>query len=142
MSFGYAVGDVIAVLGLFERVAVELRNYKDAPAHFQQLSAELDLLRSTLQHVLQIRPDTPEEQQTLEKVRAVAIHCLQPLRALSAKMEAKQSSLGHFRANGTLRAMGTRLHWSMVAKQDIDELRKTVLSEIVAINVLLSVQQL
>ncbi|KAJ2971192.1 hypothetical protein NUW58_g9484 [Xylaria curta] len=142
MSFGYAVGDVIAVLGLFERVAIELRNYKNAPAHFQQLSAELDLLRSTLQHVLQIRPETSEEQQTLEKVRAIAIHCLQPLRTLSAKMEAKQSSLGHFHTSGTLRVMRTRLHRSMVEQKDVDELRKTVLSEIVAINMLLSVQQL
>ncbi|KAI1820856.1 hypothetical protein F4861DRAFT_545150 [Xylaria intraflava] len=142
MSFGYAVGDVIAVLGLFERVAIELRNYKDAPAHFQQLSAELDLLRSTLQHVLQLHPKTSEERQTLEKIRAIAIHCLQPLQTLAAKMQTKQSSLGQFRTTGTLRAVGTRLHWSMVAQKDVDELRKTVLSEMVAINMLLSVQQL
>ncbi|KAI0106388.1 hypothetical protein GGR51DRAFT_559805 [Nemania sp. FL0031] len=142
MSFGYAIGDVIAVLGLFERVAVELRNYKDAPVHFQQLSTELDLLRNTLRHVLQLCPETPEERHTLEKIRAIVIHCLQPLQALDAKMQAKQGSLGHFRTTGTLRVVGSRLHWSMIAQKDVDELRKTVLSEMVAINILLSVQQM
>ena len=38
MSFGYAVGDVIAILNLFERVAVEVRNYRNAPQHFPQAS--------------------------------------------------------------------------------------------------------
>jgi hypothetical protein len=142
MSFGYAVGDVIAVLGLFERVAIELRNYKNAPAHFQQLSTELDLMRNTLRYILQLRPETPEEHQTLEKIRAIVIHCLQPLQALDAKMQANQGSLGHFRTTGTLRAMGSRLHWSMIAQKDVDELRKTVLSEMAAINTLLSIQQM
>ncbi|KAJ8125192.1 hypothetical protein O1611_g8448 [Lasiodiplodia mahajangana] len=142
MSFWYAIGDVIAVLGLFERVAIELRNYKDAPARFQQLSVKLDLLRNTLQHVLQLGPETSDERQTLEKIRAIVIHCLQPLQALDAKMQAKQGSLGHFRTTGTLRVIGSRLHWSMIAQKDVDELRKTVLSEMAAINILLSVQHM
>jgi hypothetical protein len=47
-----SAGEIIAVLGLFERVVLELRNYRDAPAHFQQLSVELDLLSSTLSYLL------------------------------------------------------------------------------------------
>ncbi|GKU22683.1 unnamed protein product [Fusarium langsethiae] len=93
MSFGYAVGDVIAVLGLFERVAIELRNYKDAPMHFQQLRAELDLVHSTLKHVLSLEPDCKEELQTLEQIRAIVIHCSLPLQAMINKMRSKESSL-------------------------------------------------
>ncbi|KAF5009438.1 hypothetical protein FDECE_4319 [Fusarium decemcellulare] len=142
MSFGYAVGDVIAVLGLFERVAIELRNYKDAPAHFQQLRAELDLVHGTLKHVLQLEPESQAERQTLEQIRAIVVHCSQPLQSMVDKMRFKEGTLGHFRTTRSLSNIGTRLHWSMVAQSDVDGLRKTMMSQMAAINILLSVQQL
>ncbi|KAJ4041830.1 hypothetical protein NW756_009266 [Fusarium oxysporum] len=142
MSFGYAVGDVIAILGLFERIAIELRNYKDAPMHFQRLCAELDLVRSTLKHVLILEPESPAERQTLEKVRAIIMHCGQPLQSMAEKMRAKESSLGHFKTTRSLSSIGTRLHWSMIAQSDVEELRKTIMSQMAAINILLSVQQM
>ncbi|EXL54410.1 hypothetical protein FOCG_05279 [Fusarium oxysporum f. sp. radicis-lycopersici 26381] len=142
MSFGYAVGDVIAILGLFERIAIELRNYKDAPMHFQRLCAELDLVRSTLKHVLMLEPESPAERQRLEKVRAIIMHCGQPLQSMAEKMRAKESSLGHFKTTRSLSSIGTRLHWSMIAQGDVEELRKTIMSQMAAINILLSVQQI
>ncbi|OBS26272.1 hypothetical protein FPOA_00212 [Fusarium poae] len=142
MSFGYGIGDVIAVLGLFERIAIELRNYKDAPTHFQQLRAELDLVHSTLKHVLTMEPDCMEELQTLEKIRAIVVHCSQPLQTMANKMRSKESSLGHFRSTKSLSSIGERLHWSMISQGDVDALRKTILSQMAAINILLSVQQL
>jgi hypothetical protein len=137
-----SAGEVIAILGLFERVAIELRNYKDAPAHFQHLGVELDLLRSTLRHALQLRPENDDERHTLDKVGVIAMHCLQPLQAMAEKMRAKESSLGHFRTTGGLVNIGTRVHWSLIARKDVDELRKVILAEMVAINMLLSAQQL
>ncbi|CAF3500620.1 unnamed protein product [Fusarium graminearum] len=142
MSFGYAVGDVIAVLGLFERIAIELRNYKDAPVHFQQLRAELDLVHSTLKHVLSLESDCKEELQTLEQIRAIVIHCSQPLQAMVNKMRSKESSLGHFKSTRNLGAIGERLHWSMIAQGDVDSVRKMIMSQMAAINILMSVQQL
>ncbi|KAL6364712.1 hypothetical protein LRP88_00683 [Fusarium phalaenopsidis] len=115
MSFGYAIGDVVAVLGLIERVAIELRNYKDAPSHFQQLRVELDLVHSTLQHVLRLEPESDEERQTLDKIRAIVVHCSQPLQAMADKMRTKEGSLGHFRTTRSLSSIGTRLHWSALA---------------------------
>ncbi|CEI63835.1 unnamed protein product [Fusarium venenatum] len=142
MSFGYGVGDFIAVLGLFERIALELRNYKDAPMHFQQLRAELDLVHSTLKHVLSLEPDCKEEFQTLEQIRAIVMHCSQPLQTMVNKMRSKESSLGHFRSTRSLSGIGERLHWSMIAQGDVDAVRKTILSQMAAVNILLSVQQL
>ncbi len=142
MSFGYAVGDVIAVLGLFERIAVELRNYKNAPAHFQQLGVEIDLLQSAIRHALRLIPQNDAHRQTLERVRAIVAHCLPPLQALIGKMRSKESSLGHFRTSRSLSNIGTRIHWSMIAKQDVDEVRVTIMSEIAAINMLLIAQSL
>ncbi len=141
MSFGFAVGDFLAVLGLFERVAIELKGYRNAPSHFQQLSVELDLLRSTFTHVLQAETDQGTDKQIMERIRAIAIHCQGPLQAFIDKMKSKDRALGHYRTS-RLNDVGIRLKWSMVTQKDVDELRKVILSEMVAINMLLSVQQL
>ncbi|KAH7199532.1 hypothetical protein DER44DRAFT_842526 [Fusarium oxysporum] len=141
MSFGYGVGDVIAVLGLFERVAIELRNYKDAPIQFQQLRAEIDLLRGTLKQVLILEPECSAECESMEQIRAIVIYCAQPLQSMADKMRTKESSLGHFRTARSLSSIGTRLHWSMIDQSDVEGLRKILLSQMAAINTLLSVQQ-
>ncbi|KAF5722435.1 hypothetical protein FMUND_2947 [Fusarium mundagurra] len=142
MSFGYGVGDVITVLGLFERIAIELRNYQDAPTHFQQLRAELDLLRGTLKRILSLEPECDAEREILAQIRAIVIYCAQPLQSMADKMRSKESSLGHFRTTRSLVSIGTRLHWSMIDQTDVKGLRKILLSQMAAINTLLSVQQL
>ena len=142
MSFGYGVGDVIAILNLLERVAVEVRNYRDAPRHFQQLGAELHLVQRTLQRLLQIEPIGEEDFGQIEQIRAIAIHCHQPLQAFVNKMRPSEKSLGHIRSSSTLSAVGRRLHWSLITKNDVDELRKVIMSEMVTINTLLGIQQL
>ena len=142
MSFGYAVGDVIAILNLFERIVVEVRNYRDAPRHFQQLGAELHLLQTTLQRLLQAEPADDEEHAHLQHIRAIAIHCSQPLQAFVAKMQRSEKGLGHRRSAGTLSTIGTRLHWSLITKNEVEEVRKVILTEMAAINMLLGMQQL
>ncbi|KAF3070200.1 hypothetical protein CFAM422_006759, partial [Trichoderma lentiforme] len=141
-AYGYAISDLTAVLGLFERVAIELRNFKNAPAHFQQLGAEIDLLQNAMRHAVRLIPQNDSHRETLERVRAIVMHCLTPLQALVNKMRTKESSLGHFRTSKSLSNIGTRIHWSMIAKQDIDEVRITITSETVAINMLLIAQSL
>lgn len=137
-----SVGDVIAIVNLFERVILKLRNYRNAPPHFQQLSVELDLLISTLRHASQLRPSNEDERKTLDKVSAIVRACLIPLQDLVDKMRAKEGSLGHFRTTRSLANIGTRLHWSLMSRKDIDGLRMTILSEMLAITMLLSTQQL
>lgn len=141
MSFGFGVGDFLAVLGLFERIAIELKNYRDAPAQFQNLSVELDLLQRTLMHVVQAQKDDQEDKQILEQIRAIVSHCHQPLQAFIDKLLSKERSLGHYRT-ARLNDVGIRMKWSIVTQKDVEELRKVMLSEMAAINMLLSVQQL
>lgn len=142
MSFGFGVGDVIAVLGLFERIAREIEQYHAAPRHFQQLQVELGLMKSTLSHVLQIQPQSPDERASIEQIRAVALHCQQPLLDFIEKMRQREPNLGNFRTAGTLAAVRTRLHWSLVSRADVEGLRRVLLSEMLALNVLLATHQL
>jgi hypothetical protein len=142
MSFGYAVGDVIAVLNLLERIAIEIRNYRDAPHHFQELQAQLDIHKTTIQTVLSIEPRCVEDFAAIQRMRAIALHSGRPLQHFIDILHGKETALGHFRTRGALRSIGTRLHWSMVARKDVEELRAALLSNMLAVNVLLSTVQL
>jgi hypothetical protein len=142
MSFGFSVGDFLAAIHTIKRVAEEVQSYKDAPRHFQQLSAELRLLHNTLQCVLHIQTTDSSELAGLDRIRMIAMHCHQPLQAFIDKMRPKETSLGHFRSAGTASTIGRRLHWSLIAKKEVEDMRKVIMSEMVAINVLLGVQQL
>lgn len=142
MSFGFSVGDIIAVLGLVERVAREIEQYRAAPRHFQQLQVGLGHMKSTLSKVLKIQPQSPDETASIEQIRAIALHCQQPLLDFIEKMRRREPSLGNFRTAGTLAAVRTRLHWSLVSHTDVEGLRQVLSSEMLALNVLLATHQL
>ena len=142
MSFGFAIGDVIATLNLLERVVLEVRNYRDAPRHFQQLSSELHLLQTAIQQVLQADPADDTNHAHLDHIKAVARHCSLPLQEFLAKMRLREQGLGQIRSAGTLGTIGMRLHWSLIARRDVEELRKVVLTEMTAISILLGIRQM
>ncbi|KAG8162951.1 hypothetical protein KVR01_007429 [Diaporthe batatas] len=144
MSFGFGVGDFIAVLELFERIAREIRHYRGAPQHFQELQAELGLMKSTLSHVLQLQPqaESPEETASIEQIRAIALHCQRPLLDFVEKLRRREPCLGHFKTTSTLATVGARLHWTLISRADVDDLRRVLLSQMLALNVLLGTHQL
>jgi hypothetical protein len=142
MSFSFGIGDILATLHLFKTIAVEIKNYRDAPANFQQLQVELELLQNTLSQVLHAEPSHGEERELIDRVRAIALHCHGPLQVFLDKMRPKAGTLGHFGKTTTIGNVGLRLHWSMVTQKDVEGLRKIVLSEMVAITVLLSMRQM
>ena len=144
MSFGFAIGDFIAVLNTLERVAIEVRAYRDAPTHFQELASELHLFKRALSRLQEIEPDHEDEKDRLEHLRAMALHCQQPLLTFIEKMRLKESSIGlsHQRKAMTLSTIGSRLHWSLVTRKDVDELRRVVMGGMTMINMMLGFQQL
>jgi len=142
MNFGVSVGDIIAVVGLVERVAKEVRSYKDAPSRFQNLAAELDLLQSAFRNVMQLQPFHIADIGHVDHIRALVIHCQQPLQQFIDKMHLQESSLGHKRLGPSFTAFRTRLHWSLIEQSDIEDLRQVVLSHIAAVNMMLGMYQL
>ncbi|MCJ1325597.1 hypothetical protein MMC10_002260 [Thelotrema lepadinum] len=142
MSFSYGIGDALAIINLIERVVVEVRNYRDAPRYFQHLALELQLLQRALQRLLEVEACDDSELRQLEEIRAIAMHCRQPLLDFCDKMRSSEAGLGSMQSTRTLSAIGKRLHWSLVTRKDVDALRQAVVSEMTTINMLLALQQL
>lgn len=133
-----SVGDVIALMGLVERVVTELRNYRDAPAHFQQASAELHFFQAILSRLRKMEIDDDEDQELLGLIRANAIRCQQPIAKFLEKMKPKESLLGSGSGGKKLSftAVKDRLHWSMIARGDLEDLREVVTTTIIMLMVM------
>lgn len=144
MSFGVGVGDVVAVVGLLERIAIELRNYDDAPIHFRQTSAELHLFHRALSRLLKIEPLDEGDKEWIDQIRAIAIQSHQPLLIFIERMKPKEITMGlnNGRRTMALNTIGRRLHWSLIAKKDVAELRKVVVASMTAVNMMLGIHQL
>jgi hypothetical protein len=140
MSFGFSVGDFITFVNLVERVSAEVKAYKDAPRHFQHLSFELYALHETLLHVLRLEAFDVHDTNSLEKIKAVALHCQQPIQAFRDRMYGFEQSLGYYRTASMPLAFRRRLHWSLIKKSDADELREHVVSQMIAINIFIGTQ--
>ncbi|KAL4781118.1 hypothetical protein BJX76DRAFT_24670 [Aspergillus varians] len=100
------------------------------------------MLQNTLVQVLRAEPTHDGERELIERIRAVAMHCHGPLQVFLDKMRNKAGALGHFRKTRSLSEVGVRLSWSMITHKDVEDLRKLILSEMVAITVLLSMRQI
>ena len=86
--------------------------YRDAPRYFQQLGAELQLLRTTLQRLLHVPSGdgNGDEKEQLEHIRAIALHCHQSLLAFINNMRLRDTSLDSIRSTSTLISIERRLH--------------------------------
>ncbi|KAF3766198.1 hypothetical protein M406DRAFT_330034 [Cryphonectria parasitica EP155] len=155
MSFGYGIGDVLAVAGAIERIVGEVKSYCEAPQHFRRLAIELDFLGQVCNQVFTLQPTLPDERAHIERLRAIAMQCLGALRAFEDKMKKYDNTFG-LRTDGNashapfllrrhglkdVRDFKTRLHWSAIARHEVDELRSILTSEIVAINTLLTIHE-
>lgn len=102
--------------------------------------------------VFTLQPTLCEERSQIERIRAIAMHCLGPLRAFEEHMRSYDNTFG---IHGAAYASGTaagggllkfrnfkkRLHWSAIARHEVDELRAVLTSEILAINTLVTMHQ-
>ena len=123
-----------------------MRSYQDAPVHFQRLAIELGFLSQVCEQVFQLQPSCPEEKVQVERLRAIAMQCLGPLKEFETKMKRYDNTLGWnaWTSNPKKRKRWSnfkkQLHWSTIDRHQVDELRAILTSEILAINTLLTMQ--
>lgn len=146
------IGDILAVAGAIEKIIGEVKYYREAPIHFRRLAIELGFLGQVCNQVFTLQPTLPDERAHIERIRAISMQCLGPLRSFEEKMRSYHNTFG-IQANRNSTASTSwsivkwrdrkpkaaqRLHWSAIARHEIDELRAILTSEILAINSILT----
>ncbi|KAI9712012.1 MAG: hypothetical protein M1820_001720 [Bogoriella megaspora] len=142
MSFGFGVGDLVAVLKVVDRLAKGTRDFQEAPTRFQDLQFTLILLRNALSDILELQAVDAIERTHLDRIQNLASHCHQPLHNFIQKLEKDDGSLGYARTSGSLKTVKARFRWSMVTNKEVIELRSALLAELIAISDILGILQI
>jgi hypothetical protein len=112
MSFGFSVGDVIAV----GKIAKGLRErFVQAPAQYRHIKQVITLLGSALDDIETVYNDIPDAQK--QKLKDLIGKCKASLNEFEVKLD-KSGPLEKGSGKGKMRVIWTRLTWD---KNEIDE---------------------
>ncbi|CZR63117.1 uncharacterized protein PAC_13014 [Phialocephala subalpina] len=140
IPFGVGVGDFIAVGKLIKQIVVELQENGEAAPQYQGLLLELEALSRALALLETLQPAKHELIQ-LSAIRAAAITCKRPLEEFLSKIWKFESRLGIFNArDNRYKGFARRMHFSMMYKDEIKELRSILGIHVATINLLLITQ--
>ncbi|KAH7386919.1 hypothetical protein DE146DRAFT_187328 [Phaeosphaeria sp. MPI-PUGE-AT-0046c] len=140
VSFGFSVGDFIAVGKLIAQVVEELRENGEAISSYHSVLIELEALQRALRQLQNLKPARDELLQ-LTSIRATVCACQKPLHDFLDKISKFDRHLGIFSTNGQRwKTFPRKMQFRVMFNDDIKELRCFLASHIATINMLLMTQ--
>lgn len=122
MSFGFSIGDFIAVGTLIADIAKSLRETGGAKSEYQELVRELESLQQALHHLDKLHTNSSKPQD-LVSIKYAALSCRRPLEQFLFKIRKYNKSLGVWNKDGLLRSTADRLKWTYGQKDEIKKLQ-------------------
>ncbi|KAF1950494.1 hypothetical protein CC80DRAFT_539555 [Byssothecium circinans] len=119
MSFGYSVGDVIALGKLIADISSCLQSSGGSKSEYQELQRELDILHRTLYQLDQLPPSLPTP--SVHIVKCLTLNCRSTLEQFITKTRKYERSLGVQSQPSMLRGATDKIRWGV---QEKDEVRK------------------
>lgn len=138
MSFGFSVGDFIAVAELITNITNSLRDAGGSKSEYQELVRELEYLQSALQHLDRLGSSKSSSFTTLDSIKCAALSCRNPLQEFLRKSEKYDKSLGVRGTNRGFRATTDKLRWSFGHKAEVCKLQNYLNVHVGTINILLA----
>ena len=118
MSFGFAVGDFIAVGSLIVQIADSLKDVGDAKSDYQELIRELESLDRTLTHIEKLQGPTADN------IKCAALVCRYPLSEFLTKIKNCEKTLGvAAKKVSFVETTVEEVHWSLGKKDEVAKLR-------------------
>jgi hypothetical protein len=139
MSFGFSVGDFIAVGKLIKDISLCLQDMGGAKADYQELVRELECLQQALKHLdrLDHGRASPLSLQ-LDSIKYAALSCRRPLEQFLAKLRKHDKPLGIWSKAGALASTSHKLQWSFGHKEEVQKLQGYLNIHVGTINILLA----
>lgn len=129
MSFGWSVGDIIAGIGVLIKVYKALDDSSGAKASYSQLNLELSALQNALLGIQRVGSQVQLDEAVLN-----CHQCINTFVVRIAKFKGIDKENGGSRWSFDAFKKNVRaVEWAMCKKGEIDEFRKTVLSQTAAI---------
>jgi hypothetical protein len=138
MSFGFSVGDVIAVGNLIKNISSCLQDTGGAKAEYQDLLRELECLQQALQHLDKLQPHGSPSSTSLDSIKYAALNCRRPLEQFLGKIRKYDKSLGVWGKEGRIVNTANKLKWGIGQKEEIRKLQNYLNIHVGTINILLA----
>ncbi|KAF2853964.1 hypothetical protein T440DRAFT_389253 [Plenodomus tracheiphilus IPT5] len=137
MSFGFSVGDFIAIGKLIGDITASLQSVGGAKSEYQELIREFQSLDAALKHLDRLESSSSNAQ-TLVSIKCAALSCRHPLEEFLVKIRKYENSLGPWSQSSTIKTATTKLRWTFGHNDEIKRLQTYLNVHIGTINILLA----
>jgi hypothetical protein len=137
MSFGFSVGDFIAVGKLIGEITSSLQTIGGAKSEYQELIREFHSLQAALRYLDQLDSKASASNK-IDSIKCAALSCRYPLEAFLAKIRKYEASLGPWSRSHTGKTVTDKLRWTFGEKDDVQRLQTYLNVHIGTINILLT----
>ncbi|KAL9620375.1 MAG: hypothetical protein Q9160_005075 [Pyrenula sp. 1 TL-2023] len=136
MSFGFSVGDFIAVGKLVADIISCLRAANGSRSEYQELARELENLARLLNHIDHLA-SSGVSSDALDSVKLTALNCRFPLEQLHTKIKKYEESLGLASHGRGWKTVKGKIQWRMCEPEEIQKLQMYLSTHVATINGLL-----
>jgi hypothetical protein len=137
MSFGFSMGDFLAVGKLILDITNTLGDAGGSKSEYQELLRELESLNHALKHLDKLPANT--RCSSLESIKYTALTCRLPLEQFLGKIQKYDRSLGIWAGEANpVKNTADKLKWAFREKDEINKLQSYLNMHIGTINMLLA----
>ncbi|RDL35768.1 uncharacterized protein BP5553_06380 [Venustampulla echinocandica] len=137
MSFGFSVGDFIALGSLIADIASSLREAGGSKSEYQEILRELEGLEHALSHLDKLQSGDACST-SIASIKYAALSCRRPLEQFLNKIKKYDSALGVWSKAGTIRSAADKLKWAYTQKDETRKLQIYLNIHVGTINILLA----
>lgn len=137
MSFGFSVGDFIAVGSLVTDIVSSLREASGSKSEYQEILRELEGLKHALSYLDKLQ-SVDACSTSIDSIKYAALSCRRPLEQFLNKIKKYDNALGVWSKAGTIRSAADKLKWAYTQKDEIRKLQTYLNVHVGTINILLA----
>lgn len=139
MSFGFSVGDFVAVAKLIKEISSCLQDGQGAKQDYQDLLRELECLEQALRRLDQLQQSPASTSSVnLDSIKYAALSCRRPLEQFLGKIRKYDKSLGLWGKSGVIKTATDKLKWGFGQKEEVGKLQAYLNIHVGTINILLA----
>jgi hypothetical protein len=137
MSFGFSVGDFIAVGTLVAGIISCFGESGGSKSEYQELLRELESLQHALAHLDKLRLGD-SSLANIDSIKYAALSCRRPLEHFLGRIKKYDKTLGVWSKDGRLKGAAHKLGWMYGQKDEIRKLQSYLNVHVGTINILLA----
>jgi hypothetical protein len=141
MSFGFSVGDFLAISQLITHIMSSLKASGGSASDYQELQLELLGLQLVLHKVEHLK-GSPTQAPAINGIKVAALNCQFVLESFAEKLKKYEGSLEFGHSRGWVVDTAKKIKWEMAMKREVQDLRAYLLAHTSTLNMRISTEGL